>query len=80
VFSVEIRIPEMDEKALTARMNAMREWLDHRRVEPSVFRYTFDPPGLLYRVDFRTKSDAVAFANQFGGQVIPTFPEMEAVG
>src|ERR1041384_6398793 len=29
MFLVQISAPEQDEKGLTARMNTMREWLDH---------------------------------------------------
>ncbi len=70
MFPVEIRIRERDEDALTARMTAMREWLDHRRFEPSTFRYTFTAPGILFRVDFSVEAAAVAFAREFGGRVI----------
>ena len=70
MFPVEVRIPERDEDALTARMTAMREWLDHRRFEPSTFRYTFTAPGILFRVDFSVEAAAVAFAREFGGRMI----------
>ena len=46
----------------------MREWLDHRGVEPSTFRYTFTAPGILFRVDFAAEAMAVAFAREFGGR------------
>ena len=70
MFPVEIPTRERDEDALTARMTAMREWLDHRRFEPSTFRYTFAAPGILFRVDFSVEAAAVAFAREFGGCVI----------
>jgi hypothetical protein len=70
LFPVEIRISDHDEKALTARMMAMREWLDHRRFEPSTFRYTFQPPGLHFRIDFSKEEEAAAFADQFGGRML----------
>ncbi len=76
MFPVEIRIRERDEDALTARMTAMREWLDHRRFEPSTFRYTFTAPGILFRVDFAVAAAAVAFAREFGGRVIGALAEM----
>jgi hypothetical protein len=66
VFPVEIRIAE---DALTARMATMREWLDHQRFEPATFRYTFTPPGILFRVEFTLEVQAVAFAKAFDGQV-----------
>jgi hypothetical protein len=70
MFHVEVRIAEHDEDALTARMTAMREWLDHRRFEPSTFRYVFIAPGILFRVDFSVEAAAVAFATEFGGRMI----------
>ena len=65
MFPVEIRLP--DEERLTARMATMREWLDHQRFEPASFRYTFEPPGILFRVEFTVEAQAVAFAKAFGG-------------
>ena len=76
VFAVEIPILESDEDALTARMNAMREWLDHRRVEPSTFRYTFAELGMLFRVDFSIEAAAVAFAREFGGRMLAMLANM----
>ena len=76
MFPVEIRIRERDEDALTARMTAMREWLDHRGFEPSTFRYTFTAPGILFRVDFPVEAAAVAFAREFGGRVIGALADM----
>jgi hypothetical protein len=70
MFPVEISIPEGDEDALTARMTAMREWLDRRRVEPSRFHYTVTAPGILFRVDFSVEAAAIAFAREFGGHMI----------
>lgn len=70
MFPVEIRIPEQDEVALTAKMAVMREWLDHRRFEPSTFRYTSTSPGIVFRVDFSVEGEAAVFAKEFGGRVI----------
>jgi hypothetical protein len=50
-------------------MTSMREWLDHRRFEPSAFRYRFEPPDLVFQVEFKTEAEAVAFANTFAGRV-----------
>lgn len=76
MFPVEIPIRERDEDALTVRMTAMREWLDHRRFEPTTFRYTFTAPGILFRVDFSVEAAAVAFAREFGGRVIGALADM----
>jgi hypothetical protein len=78
VFSVEIRIHDGDEKAVTAKMNSMREWLDHQRFEPSTFRYTFAPPGLLFQIDFKLEAEAMLFARTFGGRVLVVSETEEA--
>lgn len=78
MFPVVIRIRETDENALTARMNAMREWLDRSRFEPSTFRYTFEPLGFVFQVDFKVEAEAAAFANQFGGRISAESAEMKA--
>jgi hypothetical protein len=59
-------------------MNSMREWLDHRRFEPSTFRYTFEPPGLIFQVDFKLEAEAITFANAFGGRVLRVSARREA--
>lgn len=69
MFPVEIRIRERDEDALTARMTAMREWLDHHRFEPAKFLYTFAASGILFQVDFPVEAKAIAFAREFDGRV-----------
>jgi hypothetical protein len=71
VFSVEIRIA--DEDALTEKMTAMREWLDHRGFEPLIFRYTFEHRGMLFRIDFAVEAEAAVFAKEFGGRVVALF-------
>jgi hypothetical protein len=52
-------------------MNHMREWLDHRRFEPSTFRYTFEPAGFVFKSVFTIEAEAIAFATEFGGRVMP---------
>lgn len=69
MFPVEIRIRENNEKVVTEKMTSMREWLDHRRFEPSTFRYRFEPPGLVFQVEFKLEAEAIAFAQAFAGQV-----------
>ena len=79
MFSVEVRLTEDEEAALTAKMNAMREWLDHQRYEPSKFSYIFTSPGMDFRVDFKVETEAEAFAKAFGGRVVP-WPEAVRIG
>jgi hypothetical protein len=82
MFPVEIHLCERDEEALTARMTAMREWLDHRRFEPSTFRYTFTGPdgftaaGILFEMDFSVEAEALAFASEFGGRLTGALANM----
>jgi hypothetical protein len=78
VFPVEIRISERDLKSLAAKMSAIREWLDHRRFEPSIFRYTFEPPGHVFLVEFKVGTEAAEFATSFGGRLIASSAEREA--
>ena len=78
LFPVEMLIPERDENALTARMTAMREWLDRYRFEPAIFRYTFTEDGILFRIDFEVESEARAFAKEFAGGALPTIPGADA--
>lgn len=68
VFPVEIRIDE--EAALTAHMSAMREWLDHRRFEPATFRHSHSSAGFILRVEFTIEAEALAFENEFDGQLV----------
>ena len=70
MYPVEIIFGEYTEAALTARMTAMREWLDHRSFEPTTFRHTFTKSGLQFQVDFRLQEEAVMFAREFGGLLL----------
>lgn len=70
MFSVQIYVHDSGEQAVTAQMNSMREWLDHQRFEPSTFRYTFAPAGIVFQVDFKVEAEAAAFADEFGGRVL----------
>jgi hypothetical protein len=55
---------------LSARMAAMRIWLDERRFEPSSFSHDGEADVLL-RVEFKVSDEADAFARHFGGSVDP---------
>ena len=58
----------------------MRQWLDHPRVEPSTFRYTFISPGIVFRINFKTEGEAAEFATEFGGRVLAPAANTMAVG
>jgi hypothetical protein len=57
-------------KLLIIAMAEMRNWLDHNRVEPALFRLTMVPEGVVFRLDFTNASDAAGFAKALKGQVI----------
>jgi len=61
-------------------MNAMREWLDHQRFEPSSFRFTFEPAGPVFQVDFKVEAEARTFAIEFGGRVLSVAGAQEVAG
>ncbi len=69
MFPVEIRI--RDAETLTQQMTEMRQWLDNHRFEPATFRYT-SASRIIFWVHFTIESEAVAFAEAFGGSVIAT--------
>ena len=73
-YMVELPINEVD---FTERMNRMRAWLDHRRVQSTGFRVSgAEPSGC--RIQFDTESEAEAFAREFGGQVLGAVAGMVA--
>lgn len=66
LYSVELTITETN---LVGRMNEMRTWLDHRHIEPAMFRFVDGEAPGEFRVNFSSEADAAAFAEQFGGKV-----------
>ena len=56
--------------SLIATLNAMREWLDHRRCETCSFRQMLVASGLVLQIGFASMPDANAFANRFAGQLM----------
>ena len=68
LYVVEIRRGRDELSTLMARV---REWLDSRRFEPDAFRCTTDETNLTCRLEFKTESEAAAFAKAFGGDVRP---------
>ena len=67
MFEVEIRIAE--EESLSDRIAVMLTWLEHRRIQPETYRYTFQPAGVLFRTDFALETEALDFAEAFGGSI-----------
>jgi hypothetical protein len=67
-YVVEVPVNDAD---FTERLNRMRAWLDHRRLEPSGFRFAAagDNPGGC-RVYFRSETEARQFTEAFGGRLV----------
>ncbi len=64
---VEIR---REREHLAKVMCAIREWLDAQRFEPDIFRSTTDEESVTFRLEFKLESEAMAFADAFGGSVL----------
>ena len=69
MFSVEISALSTG-VALAESMTKMREWLDRHQVEPALFRYSTDPPAVVFRVEFAGEEQSIAFAEAFGGHLV----------
>lgn len=68
LYVVELRRGREELSTLMART---REWLDSQRFEPDAFRCTTDPEGITCRLEFKVESEAIAYAQTFGGEVKP---------
>jgi len=55
---------------LAEPMAQLRTWLDHQRIQPSVFRLSLITECTVFRLEFKALGEAEAFARAFGGQVI----------
>ena len=55
---------------LAAPLSQMRTWLDGKRIEPSAFQLSIIPRGMLFRLTFRERSQATAFAHAFHGRIM----------
>jgi len=62
---------------LGAAMSNMRSWLDHHRSQPVIFRQVADD-GMVFRLEFRSEAEALAFVGAFGGRLIRPKPEASA--
>jgi hypothetical protein len=66
--AVELRLSPGD---LPREMGAMRIWLDQNRFEPSGFSCRDFDDEVLVSLEFKIASQAVAFAERFGGRADP---------
>jgi hypothetical protein len=65
-----VEIPR-DGEGLASPMTQMRMWLDAKRIEPATFAMSLAPKGTIFRLAFRDRRDAAAFARAFSGTVLP---------
>jgi hypothetical protein len=65
---VEIRYGE---NATASVINAMRRWLATGGAQPATVRYSLFGLATVLRVDFEKETEASAFAQAFGGVVLP---------
>ena len=73
---VEVRLRGMD---IGAAMTQVRTWLDHHQAEPALFESAVVPGrGVCFLLQFRSASDALAFANAFDGRVLRVSDEAAA--
>jgi hypothetical protein len=67
LYVVEIR---RDREHLAKAISAIREWLDARRSEPELFRCDTNDQTVIFRLEFKSESEAVAVAESFSGERI----------
>ena len=60
-----------------AAMSNMRTWLDHHRSQPVIFRQVAGN-GTVFRLEFRSEAEAVAFVGTFGGRLFRPEPDASA--
>lgn len=68
MFPVEVSLAEHDK--LVETIEAMRTWLDHKKFEPAVFRYSLGSARILFQVDFAVEAEAAEFARAFAGKLV----------
>src|SRR5947208_3233949 len=64
MYVVEFR---HDGDGLAEPMADIRSWLDHQRIQPSVFQLSLIPRATIFHLEFKAASDAEAFAQAFAG-------------
>ena len=47
------------------RVSEIWKWVDHRKIEPPVFRYRMTAAAVVLRLDFNRLSDATTFRKDF---------------
>ena len=55
---------------LAGPMAEMREWLDNKHIEPTLFRLSLIPGGTVFQTEFQSLTEAAFFAHAFSGHII----------
>jgi hypothetical protein len=58
-------------------MRMMREWFDKRRCRPATFEYVISESGVLVRVEFHDRADALEFCKTFDGTMYAHRPSVK---
>ena len=61
-----------------AAMSNMRTWLDHHHSQPVIFQQLPGREGVIFRLEFASEAEAVAFVGAFGGRLIRPEPKASA--
>ena len=71
MYLVEVRYTGED---LAGPMAELREWLDLRQIETSLFTMHITSKSIVFRLRVSTAIDADAVLSAFGGQIIDEMP------
>lgn len=72
MFRVEFVLPNADR--LVEMVDAVRAWFDQHNSTPVTFGYSLTASRTLFRIDFATETQAVAFGKAFNGLVVDPPP------
>ena len=67
MYAVEIRC---DRQHLARAMSDIREWLDAQRIEADAFRCATAEASVIFRLEFRSESQALTCAGAFEGRLV----------
>ena len=67
MYAVEIR---RDREHLARTMSDLREWLDAQRIEADAFRCATGEGSFIFRLEFRSESQALTCADAFEGRLV----------
>ena len=60
-----VRIGKPPTTSFGQTMNEVRQWLDHHKIKPTVFKPLSEPNGFGFELSFRTEEEALLFKRDF---------------